>query len=252
MTLFSCAANNPNQDGSDASRFVPLQGTYNTRDFGGYPAAGGKRVRYGMLYRSDDLSQLTGRDLTTLGALGLKTVIDFRTDKVQELTPDRLPKDLALFQPLGIKVGNVYDEKLGALEDGPEFMRETNRTLVSGPQKQYQEFFKIISSGENLPALFHCSAGKDRTGLGAALFLSALGVDRETIYRDYLLSAENLKGKYDELLEKNPAMKALITVRRDYLEAAFEEIESRFGSVDNYLSTYLNVDPERLRAIYLE
>lgn len=229
-----------------------LEGSFNTRDLGGYPAAGGKEIRSGLIFRSDDLARLTEADLLALERLGLKTVIDFRSVRERRRALNRLPGGLRRQFRLVIDAGNMVDMAKFAPENGAEVMREINRKLVHQAQRQYRGFFKIISKPENLPALFHCSAGKDRTGLAAALFLSALGTPREVIYSDYLLSAPYLRAKYAAIVDADPGREALYTVRREYLEAAFEEIERHYGGVENYLTRQLQVDIEKLRAIYLE
>lgn len=239
----------PNE--ADSARFVRLEGTRNTRGFGAYPAEGGRSVLPGLLYRSDDLSRLSPSDLDELEKRGLKTVIDFRSVEIQSRAPDRLPPGARLV-PLPIQVANMFALQDGDIKDGPAFMRETGRNLVEEAREQYREFFRIIARRENLPALFHCSAGKDRTGLAAALFLAALGVARELIFHDYLLSAGYIRGKYDFLLDKNPNMAPLLTVRPDYLQASCDEISARHGGVESFLTGTLGADIDRLRAIYLD
>lgn len=238
-------------DAADAARFLRLEGARNTRGFGAYPAEGGRSVLPGLLYRSDDLSRLSPSDLDELEKRGLKTVIDFRSSEIQNRAPDRLPPGARLVS-LPIQVANMFALQDGDIKDGPAFMRETGRNLVDEAREQYREFFRIISDRENLPALFHCSAGKDRTGLAAALFLAALGAARELIFHDYLLSAGYIQGKYDFLLDKNPDMAPLLTVRPDYLQASCDEIAARYGGVENYLTGPLGADIARLRAIYLD
>lgn len=149
-------------------------------------------------------------------------------------------------------MGNVFDISKIDLETGPSMMEDLNRAMVNEAKPQYTEFFKIMSDADNLPVVFHCTAGKDRTGFGAALFLASLGVDRETIYRDYLLSVKHVERKYRHVMESEPRMAPLLTVRRSYLKAAFDEIDKRYGGVDRYLTEQLGVDLERMRAIYTE
>lgn len=237
---------------TEQPRHIRLEGSYNTRDLGGYPAAGGKRVRSGLIYRSDDLSHLTATDLLIIEGLGLKTIIDFRGQHERREALNRIAPSVRSERRLAIDAGNMIDLGKLNVENGAEMMEAVNRSLVNGAQRQYREFFELVSRPENLPALFHCSAGKDRTGLAAALLLSALGVEREVIYRDYLASAEYIAPKYAGRVVQNPGQAPLMTVQRSYLEAAFDEIDTRYGGVDNYLRKQLQVDVQALRNIYLK
>ncbi len=117
-------------------------------------------------------------------------------------------------------------------------------------QPQYTEFFKILQGGNNAPLLSHCSAGKDRAGFAAALFLSSLGVDRETVIGDYMLSAQYLKGKYDKEIQAHPELEPLLTVKREYIEAALNTIDKEYGGMENYLTNNLGVDLGKMRELY--
>jgi len=134
----------------------------------------------------------------------------------------------------------------------PSLLVEGNKYFITHNQKQYREFFQILMEEENTPLLFHCSAGKDRTGLGAALFLSALGVNREVIYQDYLLTNECLKDKYAVLIESVPLLAPILEARLEYIQAAFDIIDSEYGGTESYLTHYLDADLEKMRSIYLE
>jgi len=99
--------------------------------------------------------------------------------------------------------------------------------------------------------LFHCTAGKDRTGMGAALFLAALGVDEETIYSNYLESNKNLEGKYAKMLEEHPEAEKMFGVQRSYLETGLSYVKETYGSIENYLTEVLAVDIDKLKELYL-
>jgi protein-tyrosine phosphatase len=104
----------------------------------------------------------------------------------------------------------------------------------------------------NTPLLFHCSAGKDRTGFASALFLASLGVDKETIIQDYLLSKKQVEEKYAGFVAENPVLEPLMTVKREYIEAALDLIDKEYGGMENYLTHYLQVDTLKMRKIYTE
>lgn len=139
----------------------------------------------------------------------------------------------------------LVDEK-----NGPKMMETVNRSLVKDSGLIFKEFFSLLTRPDSLPLLFHCTAGKDRTGFAAALFLSALGVRRGDIFRDYLLSSVGARKKFGPLVEKMPRLISIVTVRPGYLEAAFDEIERNFCSVENYLVKELEVDLDKLRYIF--
>lgn len=104
---------------------------------------------------------------------------------------------------------------------------------------------------ENTPLVFHCTAGKDRTGFGAYLFLSALGVDEELIIKDYLASNYYLQGKYGGYIRQYPVLSPLFEVREDYLGTAINQIKDTYGTVEVYLDKVLNVDRKKLKELYL-
>lgn len=235
------------------SRLLAVAGAYNLRDLGGYKAAGNKLVKWRTLLRSDELSKLTETDLDYLESLPLRTVIDFRGKKEQNTAPDVLPPSVKHYYPLALEAGDMDGvRKIKELNAPslPALLEEVYAYIIRNAQPVYKEFFRIVADRHNAPLLFHCSAGKDRTGIAAALLLASLGVDRETIMEDYLLSARYIKGKYESLTRARPELEPLTTVRKEYLEAAFRVIDTEFGGTDKYLSTQLDVDIEKMRELY--
>ncbi|MDL2271868.1 tyrosine-protein phosphatase [Desulfovibrio sp. OttesenSCG-928-I05] len=234
----------------DSSRLLALAGAYNVRDMGGYALGGGRHFARGKVFRSGDLDALTQDDLTALATRGLRTVVDFREDAERLRSPDKLPSTVTDVYALPIQPGALSAlRELPADADQVFMMQVLYRALVREAVGEYREFFRILMQDSSSPLLFHCSAGKDRTGLGAALLLTALGADRELVYHDYLLSAEYLKEKYRQYLE-DPAQANLFTVRREYLDAAFAEMEENYGGVENYLTRELGADPDRLVQLF--
>ncbi len=234
------------------TRVLPVEGAYNVRDLGGYFAAGGKTVKWKKVFRSGDLNQLTEDDLKFFAQIPIKTYIDFRDANEIQVAPDKTPASLLHHFFIAIETGNIIDFQKITPDLTPFLLIEGNKYFVTHNQKQYREFFQILMNKENVPLLFHCSAGKDRAGFGAALFLSALGVDRETIYEDYLLTNTCLQDKYASLIESIPFLAPLMEARREYLQAAFDIIDTEYGGIENYLIHHLNVDLEKIRNIYLE
>lgn len=135
---------------------------------------------------------------------------------------------------------------------GEKAMQDINRMLVDDFQHVYTQFFALMAASGNAPMLFHCSAGKDRTGYAAALFLAALGVNRQTIVQDYMLSAACLGNKYDAILHKYPNMAPALTVKPQYLTAALDHIDQQYGGMERYLTKNLKVNKEALQEIYTE
>ena len=119
-------------------------------------------------------------------------------------------------------------------------------------QTQYKKFFDIIQHKNRTPILFHCTAGKDRTGFATAMILAALKVDFETILHDYMDSNFYLEQKYAHILKINPDYKYLIEVYPEYLEKSFEVIKRNFGTIENYLTDILGIDLQLMEELYLE
>jgi protein-tyrosine phosphatase len=244
-------------------RLLPTESLFNVRDLGGYPVAGGdgaddkagkrarRQVKWGLLFRAGDLYQPSDGDKALLEQKGIRTIVDFRGTREAARSPDAALGTVKKTQALPIDAGNMMD--LSQVERGvnaADLMEKLYRVLVDKARPQYREFFKILSQKANAPLLFHCSAGKDRTGLAAALILSALRVERELIYQDYLLSHTYLKEKYREWLEREPHLEPVMTVRRSYLEAAFARIDQDFGGMEQYLRAELGADSALLRELY--
>lgn len=250
-----------------AERLLPVNG-YNFRDLGGIKNKEGKFVRWGRLFRTDEMNKLSTQDLEYLASTGLKTVVDFRTATEKEgglggmlpAAPDKLPSTVKNPYNLEINAGNIFsDEIIGSISSGisPE---ETAQIMVDSYIEmvslddyvaKYKEFFKYVQDENALPLSFHCSAGKDRTGVATMLILSALDVDKETIMKDYLLSKDYIKGKYDSYLKYYPQIAPLVTVDEKYLNAAYSKIDEKYGSMSKFLTETLGVDLQKMKQLYL-
>ncbi len=270
---FELAPRNGRPPAIVAERRLPLEGANNFRDLGGYRTATGETVRWGRLYRTNDLSQLTREDLTYLGALDISLVCDFRSEREVLARPNRHAESgappelrLAVVQP-GVDP-ELMKERIrtgGITALGVEnLMKESYRSFVTEHADQWAAMFQRISRPESLPTVVHCTAGKDRTGFASALVLSALGVPEDTIFEDYLATNRYTARFRDFVLRWVPLyslfrtdpddLLPLLEARREYLEVAFQEIRERDGSVDAYLEEELGVTPEMrasLRALLL-
>jgi len=153
-----------------AERHLPISGGFNFRDLGGYRNTEGRYVKWGRILRSDDLHHLTPEDLNYLGSIPLISVVDFRSAQEMEEAPDRIPTT-ATGYAASITPGNLMSAMDGdMLRPGraDSLMREMNRLLVSDPDAigQYILLFQLLQNEKEVPLMFHCSAGKDRTGMG--------------------------------------------------------------------------------------
>jgi len=133
-------------------------------------------------------------------------------------------------------------------------MMNLNISLVTEPNiiNRYKDFFHLLQNEENVPLLFHCTAGKDRTGMGAALVLYALGADDNTVIEDYLESNIYLKYKYAGYIEQYPNLQSLFEVKREFLEAGIQHIKNEYGTVERYLEEVLDVDIHAFRRKFLQ
>ncbi len=258
----------------DAGRLVPLDGAPNFRDLGGYETTDGRRVKWGVLYRSDALDDLTDDDVATLSRLRLRRVVDFRSELERDREADRLPENpgpVVAWSPIS---GDALDptELQQRILSGDATEEEMSRLLVVANESfitefggVYADFLRNLALAENLPTLFHCTAGKDRAGVGAALALMAVGVPRDTIMRDYLktnaYTADHTESRLRlirlvSLFRADPdAIRPLFEARPEYLQAAFDTIDAKYGSTEVYLREGLGIDAEtqeQLRANLLE
>jgi protein-tyrosine phosphatase len=256
-----------------AERLLPLAGTENFRDLGGYPAADGRRTRWGMLYRSDDLSELSREDLRYLSRLGVKLVCDFRSPGERAKSPSRLPAEAPAVAHLAIENESfdpveIEDRILSRDVEDADFetlLIEGNRAFATRFAHQYKTMFDRLEDSANLPALVHCTQGKDRTGFAAAIVLLALGVSEETVMQDYLLTNVYTASEVERRLlylrlwlfssDDAENLRPLLQVRREYLQAALDIIHEDYGSIDAYLTSALDLDAQdrqRLQSMLLD
>lgn len=251
-----------------AERRLPIEGGYNFRDLGGIKNKEGKFIKWGQLYRTDEMSKLTDKDVDYIASTGLKTVIDFRSaGEIQggvtsmiPPSPDILPNTVKNAYNMPVNAGNIFSDEImnriraGATSDElAQVMMDSYVEMVTFDDyvAVFKQFFAYLQDESNLPLSFHCSGGKDRVGVATMLVLSALDVDKETIMQDYLLSKQYVSGKYDKYLVAIPSIAPLVAVEKEYLEAAFNMIDEKYGSMDNFLTGTLNVDIQKMKNMYL-
>lgn len=181
---------------SSTSRFVALDAAHNTRDLGGYEGLGGRITKWGPVYRSGDLARLTDRDLDKVATMNIATVYDFRSTAERQSRPDRLPRKRAP-RKVAIEIVDADAQSLMrrirsgevvTVDAVEETRRETCHSLAIDRRIEFGRFLEDLASAPLEPALFHCTSGRDRTGIASALFLLTLGVPEDTVIEDYLLS----------------------------------------------------------------
>ena len=241
-------------------RLVPLAGASNFRDLGGYRGQDGRRVRWRRLFRSDHLGELTPPDHDHLAALGVSAAFDFRGQAEAAAAPYRVPGlarhalaiEPTVAQRMQDLAGAGHALTVAAMEG---LMRDLYRGLIRHQAPQFSQFFRHLLAAEGA-VVFHCTAGKDRTGVAAALLLLALGVPRDTVMADYLLTNEVFKPPRPARSDiPAPVLQALWSVQPSYLEAAFTVLDQERGGAQAYLRTDLGLgenDLERLAQRYLQ
>ena len=225
-----------------------LQGATNFRDLGGYAGAGGRALRWRRLFRSDHLAGLTDTDRARLAALGPLTAFDFRGDAERAATPYDLPgltqRSLAIepsvvqrMQDL-VAAGRTLTAPLVA-----GLMADLYRSLIRDQAHHFAALFDHLLQTD-APVVLHCTAGKDRTGVAAALILMALGVSRDQVLQDYLLT--NLLYQHPPMPHsETPAdvLAVLWRVQADFLDAALQTVDDEHGGIDRYLQARLGMGP---------
>ena len=242
------------------SRSVMLAGASNFRDLGGYVGHQGQSLKWRCLFRSDHLAALSPQDVLTLENLGVGRVLDFRGQMERETLACALPS--ATVHSLAIEPTVVQGMK-ELLDAGQaltpaltvDLMRQTYRDFVVGNSARFADFFGYLLEHDG-PLVFHCTAGKDRTGFAAALILTALDVAKEVVMQDYLLTNTLYKmPTHTPVALSQEVTNVLWRVQEGFLDSAFEAVDSEFGGVQPYLHDYLGLDGprlQRLRELYLQ
>lgn len=247
----------PTSDETIPRELVRLASADNFRDVAGtgagYPVASGGRVRRGVFFRSNEL-QLTAADAGTLAGIGVARIHDLRSDQEIEAHPDAEVPGAVWHH---VEVTGIPMEMISGLEDSDAAVRvmcDVYEAFVRAPaaRASYAELLTDLATGP-LPQLFHCTAGKDRTGWAAALLLEIAGVDRATILADYLLTntvSSATRAKYLALIghhlgtDKVAVYEPTMVVEPAYLQTAYDAIDEDFGSVDDYLRDGLGLGDE--------
>lgn len=269
-------------------RRIPLATVPNLRTLGGLPVAGGS-VADGMLFRSATLGAVSEHDGAALVDLGIRRVVDFRTAGERRSAPDRLPagvtgvdldvlgdhaRDLSaslahLGMP-GAEGHDITEEQLVAIRQqmtellgdgrGVQILQDSNRLIVSSDSAiaAFRGFYEGLTTPDGYdPTLFHCTTGKDRTGWAAASFLLLVGADEETVMADYLQTNVDILPMIEPMLERaerngvdSSLIRPVLTVHESMLQAAFDEMRERFGSIEGYFTTGLGLSDAQLAQLH--
>lgn len=220
-----------------SERSLNLQGVVNARDAGGYRTADGRTVRTGLVYRTGELSKATDVDLADLSGRAVKSVHDLRTGFEQQLMGvDRIPAGATAYH--NDVIGQAPPEVMAStLTAGTDLYRAF--ITAPGANQAFADVLRDIAHNEGA-VLFHCTAGKDRTGWTSAVLLTILGVDRATVNYDYLLS------NYFRNAQADDPMNGVV---QGALDAAFDQANLSYGSFDNYVRDGLGLSADDVAAL---
>jgi protein-tyrosine phosphatase len=230
---------------------IPLTAASNLRDLGGYTTQDGRRVRHGLIFRAPALVALEPEDIAAIAALGLRTVCDFRGERESEALPVVLHGATHVKLPIEPSVGaSLKDILRTGMASGHvsaaemlELLREAYQAYALASFPRYRALFALLQADENLPLLFHCSAGKDRTGFGAALLLTALDVPWDQVRHDYLATNRLWRREIARNFDLPPPVKdSLLSANETLLVAAFDAIRGAYGTIDAYLAEAIGLD----------
>ncbi|MDR0225166.1 MAG: tyrosine-protein phosphatase [Burkholderiaceae bacterium] len=245
---------------SAPSRSIALDGASNFRDLGGYTGLDGRRVRWRTLFRADHLAGLSLADLQVLQGLKLARSADFRGKMESAHLAYEWPgiaRHALVVEPTVVQRASALlaEGRDLTAAHAEELMQDTYRSFVHAYAPRFAQLFQMLLDSQD-PLVFHCTAGKDRTGWAAALLLTALGVDEETVMQDYLLTNQLYQRPATTFAAMPPeVLDVLWRVQASYLTAATDMVRSDFGGMDRYLREALGVDTaarDRLAALYLE
>jgi protein-tyrosine phosphatase len=254
------------------TRVVTLDGGINFRDIGGYVNDQGRSVKWRKIMRCGHLANLTDNDLDSLEQIGINRIHDFRRTEEQEQSPSRAVR-AEFIDDYQVSIGDI--SRFWEFLFGGELTAESSHTLVVNSYRNciesvipaFSRFMRHIVDNADNASVFHCSAGKDRTGMAAALILSALDVPRQTIIEDYMLTLQHYDSeKLIDLVEGHLRdakveswdrnwLVPYCSVHQDNIVAFLDAIDSEYGNVRSYLITALGLsqaDLDKMHSCYLE
>ncbi|ELC8442725.1 tyrosine-protein phosphatase [Clostridium perfringens] len=252
-----------------AERILPLKNFSNFRDLGGYETQDGRNVKWGLFYRSEDLSDLKGDDLKYFESLGIKYVLDYRSKEEVLNNPDvqiDLVKNINI-SGMNLK-GNDNLDMTGYIKDilsggkmtiSPEELLKEGYEMMPLNNPAYKELFTLFKEPKNMAILQHCTAGKDRTGIGSALVLLALNVPEEIVIQDYLESNKTRKAFNDKVMSafkdyiKDEKLKSsiegMLGVDKSLINSSLDTIKNKYGTYERYFEEEYGLDCNKLKEL---
>ncbi|WP_343670691.1 tyrosine-protein phosphatase [Chitinophaga sp.] len=238
-------------------RVVKMQGTVNFRDAGGYRTQNGKTVAWGRVYRSADVSKLTEQDLTILEQKHIHTVIDFRGVKESAAAPDHLlPGTKYTLSPAGSD--SLPDAKaiVAAIKKG-DFMLQFYSNVTPLGERYKPLFQQLLTLPDGEAMMYHCTGGRDRTGMATALFLYVLGVDQATIEADYTASNVYLEPMTSKMYRglttgtglTEAEVRNAMELKPEYIKAMFGAINKKYGSVEGFFKQEMGIGEKELKQL---
>jgi len=258
-------------------RRIELEGAFNFRDFGGYNTQNGTKIKTGLLYRSESLARLTDNDLKKIESLGIKVICDLRAHDEKRKEPSRFPNNSGV-KSVHIPMKSKRHNELGLIQrmfalitgkarkiNFEKVMIEIYQEFVTDFTQEFSAILKLITYSKNLPILIHCKGGKDRTGFACALIQLILETSLELVEQDYLLTnkcfqeiKENYLSRFKYLSMFGVTREKLLPffeARKDYLEAALNQVQKDYGTINNYVQKGLGfseIEKNKLRNSLLE
>lgn len=251
-------------------RKIPFEKVHNFRDIGGIVTKDNRVVNWGRFYRADALARVDDKEFEAFNNLGITKVYDLRSDHEVSQAPNNLPSGVnniafPIFNQVNAEYFKDMERKFKTgdftVDDADQILVDTNKDFASIYKERFAELMELILQ-DDTPIVYHCSAGKDRTGFTTALILSVLNVDRQTILDEYEMTNYYTQDSMDENIEKmaslatggntldKEALRSLMGVKRLFLQAAFDTIDQNYGSMDNFIKQELNIsDAQRKELI---
>lgn len=256
-------------------RQIKLEGQDNFRDLGGYRTTDGHTVKWGLIYRAGQISKLTDADASRLKELKIRTVVDLRgASEIETRGKDRLPEGArSISLPIDLnslpKMENEGSASAGPSANRTDPMLQATRSIMLAKTDVYSALIRELSNPQNRPLLFHCTAGKDRAGVGAAIVLTLLGVPWETVREDYLLSNHYHRDETErglKILRNNLAKKqgippeqvdmssyeSMFYVKLEYIDAAHQDVINKYGSMEAYFNKALGISKDMIKRLRKE
>jgi protein-tyrosine phosphatase len=223
------------------TRLIALERAFNFRDLGGYQSSQGGQVRWRRIFRADSLSTLTDGDHRVLADLSIATVIDLRTHKEAERFGKIRPSEAYAYHHL--PMADVLPDTTDTRWSSPEFVAARYRDILADADACVQSTLSIAADPGSYPLVFHCAAGKDRTGIVAVIILALLGVGREDIIADYMLTRSAMErmvayltaGSPERALQIEPHLPAITATRPGNVSGLIQMIDDQYGSVEGYI-----------------